>query len=201
MNLQKLFETQKVLRDRINYQGEDRFEKLILALLVELGELCQEWRGFKFWSKNQEPRTRKLDIRKMQKVNRGEIQVQEVKELFTNPLLEEYVDCLHFLLEIGLEEFEAYGFKYPVNYSFNDYTPIKEDSVTIQFNSLFTEVGILNDVLFDKCYEVNSVEDSYENAFRIFIGLGEMLGFTWEEIESAYFEKNKINHVRQDTGY
>lgn len=52
MNLQKLFDTQKVLRDRIGYEGEDRFEKLILALLVEIGECANEWRGFKFWSKN-----------------------------------------------------------------------------------------------------------------------------------------------------
>lgn len=59
MNLQKFFDTQKVLRDRIGYNGEDRFEKLILALLVEIGECANEWRGFKFWSKDQEPRTHK----------------------------------------------------------------------------------------------------------------------------------------------
>jgi dimeric dUTPase (all-alpha-NTP-PPase superfamily) len=37
MKLEKLFETQKVLRERINYRGEDRFNKLVLALLVEIG--------------------------------------------------------------------------------------------------------------------------------------------------------------------
>jgi dimeric dUTPase (all-alpha-NTP-PPase superfamily) len=33
------------------------------------------------------------------------------------------------------------------------------------------------------------------------LSLGEFLGFTGEEIEQAYFAKNKINHVRQETGY
>jgi dimeric dUTPase (all-alpha-NTP-PPase superfamily) len=27
------------------------------------------------------------------------------------------------------------------------------------------------------------------------------LGFNGDEIEQAYFAKNKINHVRQETGY
>lgn len=42
MQLDKLFAAQKELRDHINYTGEDRFEKLILALLVELGECANE---------------------------------------------------------------------------------------------------------------------------------------------------------------
>lgn len=44
MNLAKLFEVQKVLRDRINYNEPDRFNKLVLALLVELGECANEKR-------------------------------------------------------------------------------------------------------------------------------------------------------------
>ena len=35
----------------------------------------------------------------------------------------------------------------------------------------------------------------------LFIGLGEMLGFTREQIETAYLDKNKINHQRQENGY
>jgi dimeric dUTPase (all-alpha-NTP-PPase superfamily) len=191
MNLTKLFETQKVLRDRIGYNEPDRFEKLILALLVEIGECANEYRAWKFWSQDQEPRTRILD-KENSRID---------KTVYKNPLLEEYVDGLHFLLEIGLEEFKAYEFLLPVNYSFNDYTPIKEENITKQFNSFFTEIGILNDSLFDRNYDENSVEDAYENAFRTFIGLGEMLGFTWEEIETAYYAKNQINHERQANGY
>ena len=59
MKLQKLFETQKVLDDKIvkekGLEGVDLLDKKILALQVELGELANEFRGFKFWSENQEP--------------------------------------------------------------------------------------------------------------------------------------------------
>jgi dimeric dUTPase (all-alpha-NTP-PPase superfamily) len=37
--------------------------------------------------------------------------------------------------------------------------------------------------------------------FERFIELGEHLGFTWDEIEQAYFTKNQINVQRQETGY
>jgi dimeric dUTPase (all-alpha-NTP-PPase superfamily) len=37
--------------------------------------------------------------------------------------------------------------------------------------------------------------------FAAYLNLGEMLGFTEEQIEQAYFEKNKINHQRQEVGY
>lgn len=59
MNLEKMYETQRVFRERVKYDGDDRFDKLILALFTELGELANEWRGFKIWSKDQEPRTKK----------------------------------------------------------------------------------------------------------------------------------------------
>ncbi|WP_399633175.1 dUTP diphosphatase [Sporosarcina sp. SG10008] len=31
--------------------------------------------------------------------------------------------------------------------------------------------------------------------------LGRALGFEWEQIGIAYFEKNATNHFRQDNGY
>src|SRR5690606_25251306 len=92
-----------------------RLAKKILALQVELGELANEWRGFKFWSKDQEPRTK---VKKVCETCGGERYIL-ISESFgfdkcsdcdgkgdfgeTNPLLEEYVDCLHFILSIGLE--------------------------------------------------------------------------------------------------
>ena len=55
---------------------ESTYEKRVLALLVELGELANATRTFKFWS------------------NKG----PETKER----VLDEYADGLHFLLSIGL---------------------------------------------------------------------------------------------------
>jgi dimeric dUTPase (all-alpha-NTP-PPase superfamily) len=48
----------------------------------------------------------------------------------------------------------------------------------------------------------NSMHDDnyYHELLASFIVLGEMLGFTWQQIEEAYFQKNAINHRRQDSG-
>ncbi|WP_137744560.1 dUTP diphosphatase [Robertmurraya siralis] len=176
MNLSKLFETQKVLRNRIKYEGEDRFEKLILALLVELGECANEWRGFKFWSKDQQPRT---------KVYYGPPEMPDVGT-YENPLLEEYVDGLHFILELGLE-YELNDFKYAVFIC---------DSVEKQFIYLYrATTDVFAQDRLDRSLHY------YRNLIQLYFGLGEMLGFTWEEVEQAYYKKNKVNHHRQDVGY
>src|SRR5690625_2283374 len=61
MNLEELFKIQAELDKRIvekhGLQNEDLLDKKILALQVELGELANEWRGFKFWSEDQKART------------------------------------------------------------------------------------------------------------------------------------------------
>ncbi|HSU79403.1 MAG TPA: dUTP diphosphatase [Candidatus Angelobacter sp.] len=81
LNMAELFETQKILDQRIvetHHLEEQSFvSEKILALLVELGELANETRCFKFWS---------------------------LKGPSDRPIiLEEYVDGLHFILSIGLD--------------------------------------------------------------------------------------------------
>ncbi|MDQ0268905.1 dUTP diphosphatase [Cytobacillus purgationiresistens] len=169
MNLDTLFAQQQILKDRIGYNGPDRFDKLILALLVELGECANEWRGFKFWSKDQEPRTK--------------VPVTGWGEPYKNPLLEEYVDGLHFVLELGLE----------INV-----TPVvcdlylKADDINTQFIGLYQAITH---------FKVTRSKLAYYSLIEIFAGLGEMLGFTLDQIEQAYIEKNAVNHERQNTGY
>lgn len=173
MDLQKLFKTQRVLDERIvkekGLEGQDLLPEKILALQVELGELANEWRGFKFWSENRGPRTK--------------IPVTAWGEPYKNPLLEEYVDCLHFILSIGLEV----GIH---RFDFDSLNPIyKESDITTQFlYAIDFTIGLRDD---DYCLEL----------LQTFLYLGEMLGFTWEQIEEAYYAKNQINHERQATGY
>lgn len=180
MNLTKLFETQRILDARIEkehprVEGEDRLAKKILALQVELGELANEWRGFKFWSNDQEPRTSRF--------------APGVADSYNyNPLLEEYVDCLHFILSIGLElEFTDLC----INHSSVERLPEQIDSM-VNFRTVFSFV--------DQLRRAKSFH-WYDSLFERFIVLGFSLGFTWEQIEQAYYEKNEINHTRQDSGY
>lgn len=165
MNFEKLFEIQAGLDEHIiqekGLERQDLLDKKILALQVELGELAQEVQDeWKFW---------KLDFKRN-----------------TKKILEEYVDCLHFVLSIGLEHQE---YLEPIEYQ--DY--IKEnDNITEQFHQVFKSVSD---------YEWYRDETNYYEMACQVLGLGEMLGFTEEQIEQAYLEKNKINHERQNTGY
>ncbi|RAK21286.1 dimeric dUTPase (all-alpha-NTP-PPase superfamily) [Anoxybacillus vitaminiphilus] len=81
MDLQKLYSMQRMLDERIEtqhgLQDENLVEKKMLALLVEIGELANETRCFKFWSLKPPASLEKV--------------------------LEEYVDGLHFILSLGLE--------------------------------------------------------------------------------------------------
>jgi dimeric dUTPase (all-alpha-NTP-PPase superfamily) len=197
MNLKKLFELQRKLDEHIEQEhprqeGEDRLAKKILALQVELGELANCWRGFKYWSHDQEPRTGGecscddgyIDIYMGHGVVEQDIcpRCEGIGEL-PNTLLEEYVDGLHFVLSIGLE----LGVKVErVN------VILKCESIIKQFLWIYGQCSEL--VIFE------SVKRYFE-LLQMYLGLGEMLGFTWEQIEEAYCRKNEINHARQVNKY
>ena len=182
MNLAKLFELQRQLDEHIEkehprQEGEDRLAKKILALQVELGELANEWRGFKYWSNNQEPRTALTEIPSYAGIPFF------IDAKTRNPMLEEFVDCLHFLLSIGLES--EIG-----TFTGDELMPIKMGTIEIQFITLFkVTVTFLEDINY------------YPDMWELFLGLGEMLGFTWDEVEEAYMKKNAENHSRQERGY
>src|SRR5690606_20915222 len=118
MNLAKLFETQRLLDEHIldehpELKGQNNIDWKILALQVELGECANEWRGFKKWSNNQEPTTQFVHV--CADCNGNGVDGIEGYtypcmtcggtgiDRVSNPLIEEYVDCLHFILSIGLE--------------------------------------------------------------------------------------------------
>lgn len=187
MNLTKLFEMQKKLDERIvrekGLEGQDLLPKKILALQVELGELCQEWRGFKFWSNDQKARGQAEYLEYRCKCEGGNRWVSK------NPLLEEYVDCLHFILSIGLEiDTDVHSGQYT------------GPDITKQFNFVFRDVSALCEAIIEDWSETEIVVN-YNELVLGFIGLGEMLGFTWDQIEQAYLDKNKVNHERQENGY
>src|SRR5690625_6116245 len=107
MNLQKLFKIQADLDKRIvenkGLQDQDLLGKKVLALQVELGELANEWRGFKFRKENPETRYESTEIYVHGYERAGQNVRASIEEYKRTPVLEEYVDCLHFILSIGLE--------------------------------------------------------------------------------------------------
>lgn len=161
MNLDKLFKLQHNLDERIlkehNLHEESLCSKKILALQVEISELANETRCFKFWS-NKGPSSK-------------------------DRILEEYVDCLHFILSLGLEK----NFS-NIKLNFKNYP----SELTEKFNNIYIDI---ND------FVVCPSEDNYLTLFQDFLCLGTDLGFNLNEIEKAYLKKNNINHIRQDNGY
>ena len=209
MNLQPLFDMQRELDAKIllkkGLSGQDLLGKKILALQVELGELANEWRGFKFWSENQEPRTYGFYDDKDCEYCNGTGTIREHPSdtgygcpdcersgfMHYNPLLEEYVDCLHFILSIGNESEN----KIKENFIHKKKMP----NILDQF--MWTNKKIVEMYQDYRDEDVNTTAYHFTHVFSAIWGLGEMLGFTWEEIEQSYYEKNKINHERQNNGY
>lgn len=162
MNLEKLLKMQKAFDDRIidkhELDGQDLFSNKILALKVELGELANEWQGFKHWKEDPQPKP---------------------------DMLEEFVDCLHFILSIGLE----LEFSVTDHYIHNSFETV---SIVDHFDMIYDQISTV---------KLHQTIDSYQTLLEFFLGLGERLGFTPEMIEAAYLMKNKVNHERQDQGY
>ncbi|AZJ44196.1 dUTP diphosphatase [Bacillus velezensis] len=212
MNLQKMFEMQKALDERIikekGLEGQDLLPNLILALQVELAECANEWRGFKHWSNDREPRTKIEHFcptcdgtgDENHDINLQYLEEEHATEPYsecqdcngsgklgeTNPLLEEYVDCLHFILSIGNR------------LDYND-----SETINIILSKYLNIRGILNPKwLFSSLIStVAFTRQNYINLFINFFTLGKRLGFTIEQIEAAYMEKNAVNHQRQQEGY
>ena len=88
MNLNLLFEKQKQLDEYIykknNVTAKEVFERKIVALLVELGELANELKFFKYWKEN-------INIDRQRAI-------------------EEYIDVIHFAIglavDLGINEHE-----------------------------------------------------------------------------------------------
>lgn len=217
MKLAELFKAQKELDAEINEKkgigSTGNFDWKTLALLTEIGECANEWRGFKVWSEDREPRKfvpnpdDKCASCDGTGLSKPELGFEEQPFChgcdgcgvhFHNPLLEEYVDCLHFILSIGVElqelGYEIYGKEgYFADYvNFNIGSRSKKTDPLKQFTYLFRSV-----TLFDS--KRNDI--TYESIVSDFMTLGDALGFAEQQVEDAYYEKNKTNHERQHNGY
>ncbi|HLU20909.1 MAG TPA: dUTP diphosphatase [Bacillaceae bacterium] len=140
-------------------ENEDLVEKKILALLVEIGELANETRCFKFWSKKPASET---DI-----------------------ILEEFVDGVHFILSIGLE----------LGFSERDISLVStegNEDLVQSFIKIYHLIGELR---------LHRSAESFEELLRQYFILGQSLGFSIDDVQSAYKAKNEVNFKRQQEGY
>lgn len=164
INWQKLFSMQYELDKRIMDEHQltgTYFSERLLALQVEVGELANETRCFKYWSLK--PPAERVVI------------------------LEEYVDGIHFILSIGL------------SLHFENVIP-NQCVIKNQDEEKLVEQFLNVNSCISKLREEKSSK-AYEQLFAEYLRLGKLLGFNEADIQTAYFEKNKVNHMRQDEGY
>ncbi|MBU8905128.1 dUTP diphosphatase [Desertibacillus haloalkaliphilus] len=147
MNLEKLFTMQQQLDDRIvhdhNLNGRNLLAEKIVALQVELAELANETRCFKYWSKK--PSAERTII------------------------LEEYVDGIHFLLSLGLAcdyrtititdaKPETDDLVYQFGVVFDGITTFKKSLSKENYEQLFREYTVLGSLLG---FATSEVEQAY----------------------------------------
>ncbi|MFT8362933.1 MAG: dUTP diphosphatase [Sporolactobacillus sp.] len=167
MNLEKLYEAQSKLDadivEKKHLQGKNLLPNKILALNVELGELAQEVQGeWKYWKEH----TTRDNAR----------------------VLDEFVDCLHFALSIGLEDADIDLDEIP--------TLLIDDAGSVGcLNGLFVNVERYGESV--GCESIKFYAYILEGLMKI----ADYLGFNDDQIEAAYFHKNEVNHARQEMDY
>lgn len=211
MNISKLTLLQKDLDANINKnhpigKNEDRVANKFNALVVELAEFANEGRWFKFWSEDRKPRTTGICLQcsgQGEGYFSGNVYTGK-KETCGNclgfgsddskkPLLEEYIDSLHFFISIAIDEGWEKALYVPEHWLVELEEFGYEGGLTEAFN------GVIYNLMKSRYL---SDESSFHMAYCLFITIGLTgFGFTDEAIEAAYMNKNKENHSRQQNGY
>jgi len=98
-------------------------------------------------------------------------------------MLDEYADGLHFFLSLGIDiktTKEVYEISKPDN------------NLTDQFHLVYRLIADFKD---------DASEVNYIKAFSSFLNILPLIGYTWKDLEEAYYKKLGTNYVRQETNY
>lgn len=207
MNYKKLQEMQRALDEsiikekKLKLTEEERFELTCHAFLVELSEVANSNEYFKFWKSHKgkidEKRFGKTlvlvedDENSWQYTDRAnqELVSEEVAQHRT--LVEENSDCLHFLLSLANQTGTELD---------GETESLIERNTT---GNYFETTGIVLDLL-NELNEYGGLRGLgwdvmiLEKYFRAYYT---KLGITQEELEQAYYDKNKVNYERLRSDY
>lgn len=194
MNFKKLQAMQAaldaaILVEKAPMTAEERFDKTLAALSVEIAEVANCAEHFKFWKDNKG----KVDEDRFWTENGVEyydVVIQEsidFEDSHKLTLVEECSDALHFILSLANQSNYVIT---EIGKGFN----MQEDTDSLEKNYLFlsTAIGSMEYVPFN--FDLEMIIDT----FFIYI---RQLGITDEELEQAYYDKNKINYERLANGY
>ena len=205
MNFKKLQAMQAkldeaILADKAQMTAEERFNKTLIALSVEIAEVANTVEHFKFWKDNKgmkvdESRFIKykspyfsnviyLDNKENDETKMEELTREQSHRL---TLIEECSDALHFILSLAnqieyeIDESLIKSFRYPRH-------PLDTLYVALQNKIINLATG------YDKLGSLKSLLSFYTS-------YAAELGIEPQELEQAYYDKNKINYERLENGY
>ena len=189
MDFIKIFEEQQKFEVRLDKSDPAVLKKKIMSLIVETGESLNERPAIlKYWSKCQKPSSVKLA--------EHYARVYEKEPIFDkhDTFLEELVDMFTFIISIGIE-LEINPTDLEPNTSLYD----EQDIVDLYFLfsrsvlNLYTEIQVERPVRYKL--------PSYQDVLNTFLALLISLGYTLPQLENVFYDKNAVNHVRQDQAY
>lgn len=216
MNFEKLQAMQleldnSILSAKSQMTAEERFNKTLVALSVEVAEVANCAEHFKFWKDNKgkvdekfistlnfrfedEVRNDKrkwkllkdtdgLFVDTSKKYNLDNFKLLTIEQAHKLTLVEECSDCLHFILSLANQ----------CNYELTRYQKVGCD-------------GGLEEayLLIQECISDNDGEELFvdvQDIINWFIRYIKLLGITTQELEQAYYEKNEENYRRLREGY
>ena len=194
MNFKKLQAMQAkldeaILADKAPMTQEERFNKTLVALSVEIAEVANCAEHFKFWKDDKG----KVDedrfwtengVECYDKVIQESIDFEDAHRL---TLAEECSDALHFILSLANQvDFEINGI--------GTHFETVGDVDSLEKNFLF-----LNYVIGSA--EFKHFRSDLEMIIDVFFIYINQLGISEQELEQAYYDKNKINYERLENGY
>ena len=206
MNFKKLQAMQAkldeaILADKAPMTSEERFNKTLVALSVEIAEVANTVEHFKFWKDNKG----KIDYDRFDvdwdyegtpiigyyDYKKGATHQISYDQAHHLTLIEECSDALHFILSLANQiEYEIDLCNWEISQE------LKEDYLIYVNRDVF--------FLFKSFRDKNSVSITHKNLFMLVLGVFgyfESLGVTPQELEQAYYDKNKINYERLENGY
>ena len=198
MNFKKLQAMQAkldevILAEKAPMTQEERFNKTLVALSVEIAEVANTVEHFKFWKDNKG----KVDESRFKKIDPYKVNFEEqywdtnhelthvtLKQAHHLTLIEECSDALHFILSLANQvDFEINGI--------GTHFKIADDVDSLEKNFLF-----LNYLMGLAVFEhFHSDLEMIIDVFFIYIN---QLGISEQELEQAYYDKNKnMNEFRE----
>ena len=205
MNFKKLQNMQAkldeaILADKAPMTAEERFNKTLVALSVEIAEVANCAEHFKFWKDNKgkideykflrywNPRGTEIIGYIDTKIKKhGPTVMVSFEQAHRLTLIEECSDALHFILSLANQgDFEINGI--------GTHFRVADDTDSLEENVIF-----LNQLI--GLADFKHFHSDLEMIIDVFFIYVNQLGVSQQQLEQAYYDKNKINYERLENGY